>query len=69
MVEPIDEILQGLSLSLPESEKLDVRLRPVEHTYKLAYELLAELFEITDQSGLQIVEPLCVWAFYGTRKG
>ena len=48
MVKSIDEILQGLLLLLPDNEKLGVRRWSVEHAYELAYELLAELLEVTD---------------------
>ena len=48
LVESIDELLHGLSLPLPNSKKLGVRLRSVEHTYELAHELLTELLEIID---------------------
>ena len=62
MVEPIDEILQELSLLLLDSEKLGVRLRLVEHAHELADELLAELSKITNRSGLKGVIPLSDWA-------
>ena len=53
MVKSIDEILQGLSLPLPDSKKLGVRLRSIELAYELAYELLTELLEFTDQPEFQ----------------
>ena len=53
LVEPIDEIFQGFSLSLPDSEKLGVRLRSVEHAYELAHELHTEMLEVTDRPGFQ----------------
>ena len=62
MVEPISEILQGLSLLLPDSEKLGVRLWLVEHAYELTDELFAELLRVIDRSGLQVVKPLSGWA-------
>ena len=65
MVELVNEILQGLSLLLPNSEKLDVRLWSIQHAYKLADELL----EVTHRSGLQEVKPLSGWALHGTREG
>ena len=48
LVEPINKILQRLSLSMPDSKNLGVRLWSIEHTYKLEDELLTELFKITN---------------------
>ena len=52
MVEPVDKILQGLYLPLPDSKELGVRLRSIKHTDELANELLVELFEVTNRAGL-----------------
>ena len=58
MVESVHELLQRLSLPLPDSEELGIGLRSVEHTDELANELLVELLEVINRSGLQEVEPL-----------
>ena len=58
MVESVHELLQRLSIPLPDSKELGVELRSIEHTYELANELLTELFKVTNREGLQRVEPL-----------
>ena len=50
LVEPIDEVLQRLSLLLPHDEEMSFGLRSVEQPYELADELLAELLEIFNRS-------------------